>query len=164
MRLINIVTHFWRTRILKLPKWTIVAAGLLVMMVLGACSSSYGSPENASSTFMKAFEAQDEDRLEESVCEDVRDDLYVFGREEGVEEDFSFDVRFNASDENDDTAVVDVYGTIRARFITDEQDAEFKLHSLEDNPLFTITLTKDGDDWKVCDPIVVSGAFFSPIN
>ncbi len=141
---------------MKLSKWTIALVGILLVILLGACSSEYGSPEDASATFFKAIEAQDKDRVEDAVCEDLRDAVPAFEYPEAEKVEYEFDLRFNTSKEEDDKAIVDVYGTIRQRITTKEADSEVKQHSREDHPLFSIELIKIGDDWKVCDRTIIS--------
>lgn len=153
---------------MKLPKWMMVAVGLIAVMVLGACGTSNSSPEGATANFFSAFEAEDKDALEDVVCEQYRDSILDFEAledalegdiddDESGELEFRFDLKYNLDEENDDTATVDVYGTIRARTVTESYDTENKRHSRGDNPLFTVALTKDGDDWQVCDEGLISG-------
>ena len=52
----------------------------------------------------------------------------------------------------EDEADVEVYGRVKVRIVSDDADLEVKSASRGDAPLFDIHLTKDGDDWKICDP------------
>ncbi len=149
---------------MKLPKWTIIAVGLLTMGLLGACSPGYGSPESASESFFNAYESQEKDRIEEAVCDQFIDRIPDFELPDDNKLEYDFNVRFHTDEENSERAEVNAYGTIRIRLITEEGDVEYKLHSKGDNPLFTIQVDKDGDDWKVCDEDFISGARFSPFG
>lgn len=134
-------------------KLNILAIALLAVIVLGACSPGYGDPEAASESFFAAFEAQDENAINDSVCEALQDGRLLLDTDDDdeFEIEFNFDLRFVVDEENDDNATVHAFGTTRYRVETDVEDVDFRRHSKEDTELFSVQLTKDGDDWKVCD-------------
>lgn len=132
---------------------SMMAIALLAVIGLGACSPGFSSPDAATESFFNAFEAQDEDAIQDAVCEQLQDRPWVLDTDDNDETnvEFNFDLRYFVDDEGDNTATVDVFGTTRFRVEDANEDFDFRRHSKDEEPLFRVQLEKDGDDWKVCD-------------
>lgn len=143
--------------LLKITKLGILTLALLLLpLILGACGGvSLGSPESAAESFYKAVEGKNEDNLKDIFCSDLESNVEAFAARfdnEDFEYDYDFDVEFHKKDEDaEDDVDVEVYGRVKVRIVSDDSDLEVKLASRGDAPLFDIHLTKDGDDWKICD-------------
>jgi hypothetical protein len=157
----NLPLHLEERLLKNLKRSTLILALLLLPLILGACGGvSLGSPESAAESFYKAVENKNEDNLKDSLCSDLEDtfsDVIATFDNEDTDIDYEFSLEFaEKEDDNDDEAVVAVYGRVRLREVTDNRDVEYKLGSRNDAPLAEIRLVKDGDDWKVCDPTALS--------
>ncbi len=132
---------------------SILSIALLALIALSACSPGFGSPDAAADSFFTAFEAQDEDALNDALCEDLDASRFLLDVDEDdeLELDFNFDLKFVTDEENDDSAIVHAFGTTRYRAESDIEDLEVRRHSKDDTELFALVMTKEGDDWKVCD-------------
>lgn len=143
--------------LLKITKLGILTLALLLLpLILGACGGvSLGSPESAAESFYKAVEGKNEDNLKDIFCSDLESNVEEFVARfdnDDIDYDYDFDVEFHKKDEDaEDEVDVEVYGRMKVRIITDDADFEYQLASRGDATLLEVHLTKDGDDWKICD-------------
>lgn len=148
--------------LLNIRKFGLLLIALVAVFALGACSPGFGSPEGAAESFFNAYEAQNEDDMRDAVCEQYRDQITLLDQDDDdeTEVELDFDLKFvevEDDDGDDNTTLIEVYGSLNQRLITEERDINSSIHSRGDTPLFPhIVMRKNGDDWQLCDDRIIA--------
>ena len=123
-----------------MSRW--IALGLLAALVLGACASAQGKPEDAVPPYLQALLANDEDALLRATCpeweEQAARDLAAFS---GVTGELH-DARCTVAGTDGNYTLVTCTGTMQINY-----NGELRDRSLEGQ---TYRVKEVDGDWKMC--------------
>ncbi len=141
-----------------LGKRLVIALGLgLAVLGLAGCGSpDLDTPEGVVHAFFDRLDDKDQDGVRALLCQDFKQNVNLeMGRDREV--DYSFDLRYQAADEGNASAVdVAVYGKmemhLRARHV------RYEVHERRDSEApWTVRVASINGEWLVCggDPQVL---------
>lgn len=126
-----------------------LAIGLGALALAGCSSPDIGTPAGVVEVFFNRLDDEDQAGVRALMCEDYRQNVNLdIG--EGREVDYDFDLRFDAGDDDNATAVdVAVYGKIEMHLRSDDIRYEVQERRTSNAP-WTVRVASIGGEWQVC--------------